>query len=253
MMSAGAWDYASNMRGYAPSAVVEWITPGYELRGALSLVPEEANGNKINYQVWKSNSVSLEAVKNLEFGERSGAVRLLGYFNTIGMGNYDASVALSPSDPDITATRQNGRTKYGAGLNIEQELTSDLGVFARGSINDGQNETWEFTEIDQSVCVGVSLKGNPWHRPLDTFGVANVNSGLSHAHRRYLQHGGEGFMLGDGNLNYAPEHLWETYYSAGLTSAVSVSLAYQYLTNPGYNKDQHGPVNVFSVRVHAEI
>jgi high affinity Mn2+ porin len=67
-----------------------------------------------------------------------------------------------------------------------------------------------------------------------------------------LKAGGLGFELGDGNLNYAPENLLEFYYSMELIKNINVSGAYQFIGNPGYNKDR-GPVNIFSIRVHIEI
>ena len=74
-------------------------------------------------------------------------------------------------------------------------------------------------------------------------------SGLSAPHRNYLQAGGKGFELGDGHLNYSFEHLTELYYSMELIKNLYISGAYQFILNPGYNKDR-GPVNVFSLRAH---
>jgi len=38
----------------------------------------------------------------------------------------------------------------------------DIGVFARASWNDGQNEILSFTDIDRSVSGGFSIKGSYW-------------------------------------------------------------------------------------------
>ena len=119
--------------------------------------------------------------------------------------------------------------------------------------SDGNNETWAFTEVDRSMSVGISSDGYKWKRPMDHVGLAYVSSGLSRPHRTYLKDGGLGFMLGDGNLNYGWDHLAELYYSAEMMkNSIYLTGTYQFIVNPGYNKDR-GPVNVFSVRVHARI
>jgi high affinity Mn2+ porin len=102
------------------------------------------------------------------------------------------------------------------------------------------------------LSFGVSSKGAGWKRQNDVLGLAFVISGISVPHRDYLKAGGNGFMLGDGKLNYSPEHLAELYYSAELSKNIYLSGAYQFVLHPGYNKDR-GPVNVFSIRVHAII
>ena len=127
-----------------------------------------------------------------------------------------------------------------------------MGAFTRVSWNDGNNQTWAFTEIDRSWQLGLSFKGIKWKRANDNIGIAYVISGISQPHRNYLKAGGEGFMLGDGNLNYVPESLLETYYSLAVNKNLFISGTYQLLINPGYNFDRKGPVNIFSVRVHTE-
>ena len=168
------------------------------------------------------------------------------------MGNYNESVVLNPSAPDITATRKYSRTKYGFGINAEQAISNDLGVFFRAGWNDGNNETWVFTEIDRTASIGLSARGNRWNRPDDTVGLANVVSGLSAAHMYYLKDGGKGFELGDGNLNYSLENLTEFYYYFQISKNISFTGTYQHIIHPGYNKDR-GPVNVFSARMHLQI
>jgi high affinity Mn2+ porin len=168
------------------------------------------------------------------------------------MGNYRQSIMQAPSAPDITATRQYGRTKYGYGINVEQDLGSDVGVFARASWNDGRNETWAFTEIDRSISTGISIAGTNWHRSKDILGIGTVMNGLSHDHRDYLAAGGYGFIIGDGSLNYGNEWSTELYYNANLFSEhFFVTPDVAYVVNPAYNKDR-GPAFITSVRAHVE-
>jgi len=69
----------------------------------------------------------------------------------------------------------------------------------------------------------------------------------------------QGFFLGDGRLNYAPERVLEAWYRWALPEwgtrvgkvQSAVSLGWQHISNPGYNQDR-GPVQVYSLRWHSE-
>ena len=253
LMDNGAYDYPANIRGYTPSIVLELVNPSWELRYAISLVPYSANASNMNWNIKEANSNSLEFTKHCSIKEMKGSYRILAYYTTANMGNYIQSIAEYPFCPNIIATRKYGNTKYGFGINADQQISSDAGVFFRAGWNDGSNETWMFSEIDRSMSGGVSLKGNSWKRPDDNIGMAYAMAGLSKPHELYLQDGGDGFMLGDGILNYALEQLLEFYYSFVMVrNNIFITLAYQFILNPAYNKDR-GPVNVFSIRVHVVI
>ncbi|HEX3024651.1 MAG TPA: carbohydrate porin [Chitinophagaceae bacterium] len=252
LMSNGAWDFPANTRGYTPSAVIEWVTPENELRYGFSLVPTQPNGMAMNWDISKAASHTLEYTHNYFINGKRGALRLVSYLTIANMGNYKETIALNPAAPDLVSNEKYGRTKYGFGINAEQEMNSYMGMFFRASWNDGHNETWAFTEIDHSISAGLSVNGNKWKRNNDNIGIAAVVSGISNDHKAFLQAGGKGFELGDGALNYGFEKLAELYYSAELIKNLYVSGAYQFLINPGYNKDR-GAVNVFSVRVHVAL
>lgn len=252
LMNNGAWDFPANTRGYTPSVILEYVTPKHELRYGFSLVPTTPNGMVMNWEIAKAGSNTLEYTYNYAIAGEKGALRMVSFFTIANMGNYNQSIALNPNAPNLFATEKDGNTKYGFGVNSEQAINKDMGLFFRASWNDGHNETWAFTEIDRSVSAGISSNGNRWHRKNDNVAFAVVSSGLSVPHRKYLMAGGKGFELGDGNLNYSWEHLAEMYYSMELRKGLNLSGAYQFILNPGYNKDR-GPVNVFSIRVHIEI
>ena len=254
LMSNGAWDYPANTRGYTPSIVFEYITPADEFRYAFSLVATVANGETMNWDISKAGSHTIEYTHHYNISGQEGSIRLLSFYTLAHMGNYRQSLALNPINPVIQSVEKYGNSKYGFGINAEQNITNDLGCYFRASWNDGNNETWAFTEIDQSISAGLSLTGDRWKRKNDNIGVAFVVSGISKSHQDYLQAGGKGFLLGDGNLNYAPEQLAEIYYSFELVpNSVYLSGTYQLLVNPGYNKDRSGPVNIFSARLHLKI
>lgn len=67
----------------------------------------------------------------------------------------------------------------------------------------------------------------------------------------YLALGGKGFLLGDGRLNYGRENIVETYYTLHVWRGIFSSFDFQYIANPGYNRDR-GPVFVPGRRLHLE-
>ena len=137
-------------------------------------------------------------------------------------------------------------------LSVEQEVTRDLGLFARASANDGSKEPYEFTDINRSLSGGVSLRGQLWSRDQDTVGVAAALNGISSAARRYFAAGGLGTLVGDGQLpHFGLEKIVETYYCARFGEHAVATVDYQFIVNPAYNRDR-GPVNVFGLRLHAE-
>ena len=136
-------------------------------------------------------------------------------------------------------------------VTAEQQLNQNMGVFSRISWNDGQNETFAFTEIDRSATLGYVIYGTAWKRTGDKAGIALVLNGLSNVHREYLADGGYGFIIGDGALNYGHEFIIEANYSAQVTKNIFLTPDYEFVLNPAYNKDR-GPVNVFGLRLHME-
>ena len=171
------------------------------------------------------------------------------------MGSYREAIDgyLSGKDPapDVTKYRRQGTVKYGFGLNAEQELTRAWRAFGRLGWNDGANESFAYTEIDRTAEIGGDYRGTRWRRPGDKVGAAFVANGISSDHRRYLELGGLGFILGDGGLNYGMEKIFESYYTAHVWRGVSFAVDYQYVTNPGYNRNR-GPASVVGLRVHIE-
>jgi high affinity Mn2+ porin len=191
----------------------------------------------------------VELEKNYTISSRPGVIRLLGFVNNAHMGSYRETIDTPALGMDVTLSRQY-RSKYGCGLNFEQQITDDVGFFGRAGWSDGHTETWAFTEIDDTLSLGVSFKGTGWGRKDDVFGLAGVSNGLSRDHRDYLAAGGYGFIVGDGRLNYGREDIMETYYAATLLKGITISLDCQLITHPAYNRDR-GPVWVNGFRIHA--
>ena len=58
--------------------------------------------------------------------------------------------------------------------------------------------------------------------------------------------------MGDGRLSHpGQEQIVETYYSFAVFRYAHLTLDYQWINNPAYNRDR-GPVSVYAVRVHAQ-
>jgi carbohydrate-selective porin OprB len=201
-------------------------------------------------------------------------VRLLGYRNNVATGRFDDAIAALQADPtknakSATATMCTGNyasgnvtapdvcwvrkpnVKLGIGINLEQHITEDIGVFFRGMYSDGETEVDAYNPADRSVSLGAVAKGSAWRRPFDVTGVGLGSSWISQAHARYLALGGVDGFIGDGHLRQAPEGVVEGFYSVNLLKAIWLSGDYQYLWNPGFNADR-GPVHIFGARIHAE-
>ena len=100
--------------------------------------------------------------------------------------------------------------------------------------------------------MGVSIDGARWGRPSDTVGIVAVANAISKTHERYLDGGGIGVLVGDGRLPHpGAEAIGEIYYRWKPAKPFDVSLDYQLIGNPGYNRDR-GPANVFAIRLHGQ-
>jgi carbohydrate-selective porin OprB len=253
----GAYDYAANTRGYTWGALVEYQSPGWGARFGETLEPKIANGPNLDADLFRAHAENFEIEFRRSFiPHRLGTVRLLSFVNHANMGNYRQAIVrfrsgLTPV-PDVVATREQGRIKYGFGINFEQPLTSTLRAFGRLGWNEGRNESFAYTEVDQSVSLGADLRGDRWGRKLDKIGAAFVSNALSGDHRQYLALGGLGFLLGDGKLTYGREEILEIYYTFHLWRGVFASADVQHFNHPGYNRDR-GPVLIPGVRLHVDI
>jgi high affinity Mn2+ porin len=250
LMYNGAWDYPANVRGYTYGVAMEFNTMFFAVRYGTFAEPAEANGAAFDPRFLKANGQILEVEERYWCGDCPGRIREWVYLNHAHMGDYREAIEEMPVDPNITLTRSY-RYKYGFGGNWEQQLTPELGIFARAGWNDGHTESWAFTEIDRTFAAGLLLNGKRWHRPDDQVGVAAVINGLSRDHRDYLRAGGIGFIIGDGQLNYAPEQIIEAYYSWQMVKGIYVTADFQGVNHPAFNADR-GPVAIGTIRVHFE-
>jgi len=257
LMSDGAWDYPANTKGYTFGIVTEMVIRNWAIRLSSVAVPAIANAPKMEYVLPGAHSETLEIERKILLDKRPGKLRFLISNTHSRSPSYQQGLkAIADNDTYIlnviSGNAENntyGGKKFGLGFSGEQELTNDLGVFMRAGWNDGKDASWAFTEIDQTLSAGLSLSGTKWKRPGDVFGVAGVVNGISGIHQKFLKNGGYGFIIGDGNLNYSHEGIVEVYYNAFLSNFFWLTADYQFVNNPGYNKDR-GPVNAFAFRGH---
>ncbi len=255
VMTHGAYDFAADARGYTWGAAAEYQGDGWALRAGRFIQPKEPNQLALDSRIGRHYGDQVEVERRYEIGkEMPGVVRVLAYRNRTIMARYDDALALAAatgSTPSLDAVRTAEQSKVGVGVNLEQAFTPDFGGFLRAMRADGKTETYAFTEADRSLTFGGSAKGAMWGRPFDALGVALASNMLSASHRRVLAAGGLTFFLGDGQLNYASEQIFETYYALSPLRGLTVSFDFQHIKNPGYNADR-GPASFFGVRLHVE-
>ena len=253
IVDAGAYDYAADAWAYTYGGAAEWSFGNWTLRGGLFDMSRLPNSTELDTDFGQYELVS-ELERRISMFGHDGKIKLLGFVNNANMGSFTDALALARATgttPDVARVRRY-RARPGGSLNVEQGLTDDLGFFLRASENDGSKESFEFTDINESLSAGLSLKGTSWQRKDDTVGLAFVVDGISKDFQAYLAAGGLGVLVGDGQLpHYSNEVVLETYYDVQLIKGVNAALDYQFIANPGYNPDR-GPVSVLGFRLHGE-
>jgi high affinity Mn2+ porin len=255
VMYNGAWDYPADTRGYTWGWVHELHTRNWSFRYANAAEPTVANGGRFDRRLLVDLGTVFEGERRYSLGKHPGTIRLLQYFNHTHSGTYADAIKLGEetgTTPNVDAVKHYGTLKYGTGVNLEQEITHDLGVFMRLGWNDGKTQDYAFTAIDRLASAGVSLKGTKWKRKNDVAGTSFTASGISGVHAVYLARGGLDFLIGDGALDYAPEYVWESYYSARLFPGFFATFDFQHDNNLAFNHDR-GPVWIESLRLHMEL
>ncbi len=248
LMANEAWDYPADSLGYITGVAIELNEPGWAARYGFSQVPRVSNGMAVDRHLLEAWGMVAEFEKRFTLNEHPGAVRFLSFLNRAHMGSYEGAVDNPARPADIVSTRAY-RSKFGFGLNVEQEFCPAVGGFLRLGWSDGKTEGWTFADVDQTATLGLSVKGNRWHRPNDTFALAGALNGISGVHQRFLAAGGTGILAGDGALSYGLEQVLESYYDLAIWKTVHATLDYQFIANPAFNRDR-GPINIVGARLH---
>jgi len=269
-LSHGAYDFAADSRGYTFGGLFELHIDDWAVRAGRFAAPKQPNQLELEYRLDRFYSDQVELEHAHRVAGRPGVVRLLGYRNRENTGSFVDAVTAFQTDsnknaaacasfnygsenataPDLCWAREP-RTKVGLGVNFEQQITDDVGVFLRAMVSDGKTEVYSFTSSDTSTSFGAVIHGTPWHRPYDVVGTAYAASWVSSAHAQYLAHGGVDGFIGDGGLKRTSERVLELFYSLHVFRSITLSADYQHIANPAYNAER-GPLNVLSGRIHAE-
>jgi high affinity Mn2+ porin len=253
LVDAGTFDYAADAWGYTYGTALEWYVSNWALRTGvfdLSIVP---NSEQLD-PGFRQFQLVFEVERRHDLWGQPGKLALTGYLSRGRMGRYDDAVRLAASTgqpADIAAVRHY-TSRGGVSVNVEQQIVSALGFFARAGIASGDVEPYEFTDIDRTISAGLSLSGNYWNRPDDVLAIGGVINDISGSHRRFFNAGGLGILIGDGKLPHpGPEYIVEAYYKLKVWPGVFASPDLQYISNPAYNRDR-GPVWIPGFRFHAE-
>jgi high affinity Mn2+ porin len=253
-IDAGTFDYAADAWGYTVGAAAEWYQYAWTLRAGVFDLSDVPNSVHLD-PGFHEFQTDLELEHRHEVGGRAGRWLVTVFQSRGRMGLLDQAVqtAQNTGGPvDIAAVRRY-RSRAGASLVFEQQIAPQLGVFIRAGKAAGNVEAYEFTDVDRTLAAGLSLQGSSWHRPGDTLGLAAISNGISAARQSYLNAGGLGILIGDGRLPHpGPEQIIETYYSAAVGKFLHLSLDYQWIGHPAYNRDR-GPVPILAIRLHAQI
>ena len=254
LMTYGAYDYPADARGYTNGLAVDYDDGPWTLRAGRFAEPLKPNGLPLDNDLLRHYGDQVELVHTHTLGDLAGAVRVLAFRSHTRISTFEDANAAAPAGdaPSLDAVRTRDHVKAGIGVDAEQQLASDLGVFARAMKADGKTETYAFTESDASITAGLSLKGARWSRDKDVVGLAVGEDAISTAHRDYLERGGLTSFLGDGTLRYGHERMAELYYSVELGAGFTLTADAQRVANPGYNKDR-GPASFYALRLHWEV
>jgi high affinity Mn2+ porin len=254
IIEAGTFDYAADAWGYTYGAAVEWYHDWWTIRTGYFNLSKIPNSKALETKIFDQYQWDEELEERHQLFGRAGKLTLLGFLTHGRMGSYSAAteIALQTGMPaDIAAVRKT-HNRGGVSLNLEQQFPGDLGFFARAGWSQGQYEAFEFTDINETVSFGLSLTGRHWGRPDDIVGVALAVNEASSAAKQFFAAGGLGILVGDGRLlRSGPESIFETYYGLAALSGGKLTLDYQFINNPAYNRDR-GPASVFGIRAHIE-
>jgi high affinity Mn2+ porin len=252
VIDAGSFDYAADSFGFTYGATAEWYQGNWTFRGGLfdmSIVP---NSSQLD-PTFKQFQWLGEIEHRHQLWGQPGQILVTAFLSRARMGRFDDAIRLAQTiggPTEIAAVRRYD-SRGGVHVGFEQQFMPGAIAFARAGAANGKFETYEFTDIDRTAAAGLTLSGQHWGRPDDKLGLAGVVNTISDSHKAFLNAGGLGILVGDGRLqNPGPEKIIEVYYAFPVGS-LRMTLDYQFVTNPGYNRDR-GPASIIGTRVRAQ-
>lgn len=272
-MTHASYDFPADARGYTFGAVAELYWDDWAVRLGRFQPPKNPNEQSIDFRFWSRYGDSLEIEHDHKLRGLPGAIRLLGFHNHVFSGRFDDAINAYQADhsknagscpsnfynygsgnfnaPDLCWVRK-ANDKLGVGINLEQYVARDIGLFLRAMWVDGLSEVDAFDSADGDLSFGAVAKGSLWRRPFDVAGVGFETTWITKSHGDYLSLGGIDNFIGDGHLHRALEGIVDLFYSVNILKAIWLTADFQMIWNPGYNADRPGPIYIPGVRVHAE-
>jgi high affinity Mn2+ porin len=253
-VDAGTFDYAADSWGYTVGAAAEWYQGEWTLRAGVFDLSGVPNSETLDHGFHEFQWIG-ELEKRHELMGKPGKLLVTAFDSRARIAVLDQAVNLAAAtgesiDTALVVSRRY-RSRAGVSFDLEQQLGSDLGMFARAGKGSGNLEAYEFSDIDRSVSIGLSIKGGRWGRADDTLALAAIDNCISANRERFLNAGGLGILVGDGQLPHpGAEQILETYYRWAAVQWAELTLDYQYVLNPAYNTDR-GPVSIVALRLHA--
>ena len=254
IIDTGSFDYAANAWGFTYGGAAEWYQGAWTMRAGLFNLSKLPNAASL-----ETNFSQYQLVGEVEhrhtIAGHAGAVRLALWANHGNFLRLAGAIAVYDNTgtmPDPASLRRR-QSRLGGQITAEQELSATLGLFLRAGLADGSVETYDFTDIDRTLATGVQIKGSGWGRAEDRIGIAGVINTISRTRQTYLADGGLGVLVGDGKLPHSgDEMIIESYYDWQMAGHINLTADYQFIANPGYNRDR-GPAHVFALRLHGAI
>ena len=251
-LDASTFDYAADAWGYTIGAALEYYAGRWTTRAALFDLSNIPNSPHLDPGAHEFQLLA-ELEHRHELGGAAGRVLITVFDNRGRMGLLKDAVARGATGETVdVASVRTFRSRTGVHVSAEQALTESLAAFARVGGASGNVEAYEFTDVDRAAMLGACLRGVGWDRPADSVALAFLLNEASATRQQYLGAGGLGILIGDGELPHpGSERILESYYQAALGAHVHLTLDFQRVTNPGFNRDR-GPVPILAVRLHAQ-
>ena len=132
--------------------MAEYDDRPWSIRYGLFAMPVIANGIDLDWAFSRAHGHNGEfELRRGWLPNQKGVSRLLFFANRAHMGAYrEANAAFlegRDKTPQITLHEHEGALKYGFGYNTEQYITSNLRAFGRFGWNEGQHESYAYTEV----------------------------------------------------------------------------------------------------------
>ena len=257
-INAGTFDYAGDGWGYSYGAAAEWYTGRWTLRAGV-----------FDLSITPAGGVSpLSARTRSELPEFPDGRRNRGASRTVGAAGQDQDHRISQPRRRRNLCRRRSRwlRRPACPPTSMPFAPTPAGPASASTLNRGSPIRWACLRAPVGPTAMSSRGTSPTSTkpsrrvsrstarggagPDDTIGAMGILNGISAEHVAFLNAGGLGILIGDGQLtNYSMEKIFETYYSYALTASSRLTFDYQFIADPGYNADR-GPVNIFAARYH---